>query len=95
MPIGTGAPSRIWLCVHADHRLEQRITQGLKLEDVVRVRRHGADHEVCVRLEEWFQASIRCQEGSCGDPHPSPLPAGEGEEARGLVQRRVQLGDSM
>ena len=25
MPIGTGAQSRIWLRVHADHRLEQMI----------------------------------------------------------------------
>jgi hypothetical protein len=89
------APSRLWLRVHADHRLEQRITQGLKLEEMVRVRRHGADHEVCVRLEAWFQASSRCQEGSCGDPHPSPLPEGEGEEARGFVKRRVQLGGRM
>ena len=56
MPIGTGAQSRIWLRVHADHRLEQMIKQVLKLEDVVGVRRHGADHEVFVRLEEFFQA---------------------------------------
>ena len=56
MPIGTGAQSRIWLRVNADHRLEQMIQQVLKLEDVVSVRRHGADHEVFVRLEEFFQA---------------------------------------
>ena len=56
MPIGTGAQSRIWLRVNADHRLEQMIKQVLKLEDVVGVRRHGADHEVFVRLEEFFQA---------------------------------------
>ena len=56
MPIGTGAQSRIWLRVNADHRLEQMIKQVLKLEDVVDVRRHGADHEVFVRLEEFFQA---------------------------------------
>jgi hypothetical protein len=28
----------------------------LKLTDVVDVRRHSADHEVFVRLEEFFQA---------------------------------------
>ena len=56
MPIGTGAQSRIWLRVNADHRLEQMIQQVLKLEDVVSVRRHGAEHEVFVRLEEFFQA---------------------------------------
>jgi len=54
MPIGTGAQSRIWLRVHADQRLEQMIKQVLKLEDVVDVRRHGANHEVFVRLEEFF-----------------------------------------
>ena len=46
---------RIWLRVNADHRLEQMIKQVLKLEDVVSVRRHSADHEVFVRLEEFFQ----------------------------------------
>ena len=56
LPIGTGVQSRIWLRVNADHRLEQLINQLLKLEDVVSVRRHGADHEVFVRLEEFFQA---------------------------------------
>ncbi len=56
MPIGTGAQSRIWLRVPADHRLEQMLRQLRKLEDVVSVQRHGADHEVVVRLEEFFQA---------------------------------------
>src|SRR6266571_149678 len=49
MPIGTGAQSRIWLRVSADQRLEQMLRQLGKLEDVVSVRRHGADHEVFVR----------------------------------------------
>src|SRR5215467_14590609 len=56
LPIGTGAQSRIWLRVNADQRLEQMIKQVLKLEDVVSVRRHSANHEVFVRLEEFFQA---------------------------------------
>ena len=56
LPIGTGEQSRIWLRVNADQRLEQLIKQVLKLEDVVGVQRHGADHEVFVRLEEFFQA---------------------------------------
>ncbi len=55
LPIGSGEQSRIWLRVNADHRLEQMIKQVLKLEDVVGVRRHGADHEVFVRLEEFFK----------------------------------------
>src|SRR5215471_12334666 len=54
LPIGTGEQSRIWLRVNADQRVEQLIKQLLKLEDVVGVRRHGADHEVFVRLEEFF-----------------------------------------
>src|SRR5215467_13185991 len=54
LPIGAGEQSRIWLRVKADQRLEQMIKQVLKLEDVVGIRRHGADHEVFVRLEEFF-----------------------------------------
>jgi acetolactate synthase-1/3 small subunit len=56
MPIGTGVQSRIWLRVPADHRLEQMLRQLRKLEDVVSVQRHSADHQVFVRLEEFFQA---------------------------------------
>ena len=56
MPIGTGEQSRIWLRVNADRRLEQMVKELLKLEDVLNVQRHGADHEVFVRLEEFFQA---------------------------------------
>lgn len=56
MPIGTGEQSRIWLRVNVDRRLEQMIRELFKLEDVLDVRRHGADHEVFVRLEEFFQA---------------------------------------
>ena len=55
MPIGTGVQSRIWLRVPDDHRLEQMLRQLRKLEDVVSVQPHGADHEVFVRLEEFFQ----------------------------------------
>jgi len=56
LPIGSGEQSRIWLRVKADQRVEQLIKQLLKLEDVVGVQRHGADYEVFVRLEEFFQA---------------------------------------
>jgi acetolactate synthase-1/3 small subunit len=55
MPIGAGEQSRIWLRVNADHRLEQMIRQLRNLEDVIEVHQHGADHEVFVRLEEFFQ----------------------------------------
>ena len=54
MPIGEGSKSRIWLLVKEDARLEQMIRQVEKLDDVLIVRRHGAEHEVFERLEEFF-----------------------------------------
>jgi len=55
MPVGNGDESRIWLLVRDDARLSQMISQVEKLEDVVSVVRHGADHRVFERLEEFFQ----------------------------------------
>jgi acetolactate synthase-1/3 small subunit len=55
MPVGDRARSRIWLLVAEDDRLEQVVRQLGKLEDVREVRRHGADHEVFLRLEGFFQ----------------------------------------
>ena len=55
MPVGSGATSRIWLLVNEDERLDQMVKQVEKLEDVLGVRRHGAEHEVFVRLEEFFR----------------------------------------
>jgi len=57
MPVGDGRQSRIWLRVNEDARLEQMIKQLQKLEDVLAVRQHGADHAVFVGLEEFFQTS--------------------------------------
>lgn len=54
MPVGSGATSRIWLLVNEDGRLEQMVKQLEKLEDVLAVRRHGTEHEVFERLEEFF-----------------------------------------
>ena len=54
MPVGTGQTSRIWLLVNEDGRLEQMVKQLDKLEDVLAVRRHGAEHEVFERLEGFF-----------------------------------------
>ena len=56
MPVGDGATSRIWLLVNDDQRLPQMVAQVEKLEDVLSVRRHGADHQVFERLEGFFQA---------------------------------------
>lgn len=55
MPVGDGSQSRIWLLVKEEARLEQMIRQVEKLEDVLTVRRHGAEHEVFERLEEFFR----------------------------------------
>lgn len=54
MPVGDGTESRIWLLVFEDARLPQMIAQVEKLEDVIRVERHGADRRVFERLEEFF-----------------------------------------
>jgi acetolactate synthase-1/3 small subunit len=56
LPIGTGEHSRIWLRVSVDHRLEQMIKQVHKLEDVLSIQRHHAEHAVFRRLEEFVQA---------------------------------------
>lgn len=56
MPVGDGSISRIWLLVCEDVRLPQMIKQVEKLEDVLDVRRHGADHAIFERLEEFFRA---------------------------------------
>ena len=55
MPVGNGETSRIWLLVNEDERLDQMVKQVEKLEDVLTVHRHGAEHEVFVRLEEFFR----------------------------------------
>lgn len=56
LPVGDTKTSRIWLLVNEDLRLPQMIKQVEKLEDVIAVRRHGADHAVFERLEEFFRS---------------------------------------
>ena len=55
MPVGAGATSRVWLKVREDQRLPQMIKQVEKLEDVLAVRRHAADHAVFERIEVFFR----------------------------------------
>ncbi|MCK6391869.1 MAG: acetolactate synthase small subunit [Azonexus sp.] len=55
LPVGDGSQSRIWLLVNEDARLAQMIRQVEKLEDVVGVRRHHADHAVFSELETFFR----------------------------------------
>ena len=50
------ARSRIWLRVKEYERLEQMMLQLDKLEDVLKVRKHGANDLVCGRIEEFFGA---------------------------------------
>ena len=55
LPVGDGRRSRIWLLVNEDARLAQMIKQVDKLEDVIAVRRHNADHAVFSDLEAFFR----------------------------------------
>lgn len=55
LPCGDGRQSRIWLLVNEDRRLAQMTKQLEKLEDVIAIRRHGADHAVFRGLESHFR----------------------------------------
>ena len=55
LPVGDGTSSRIWLLVGEDVRLDQMVKQVEKLEDVLAVRRHGAEHPVFERLQDFFR----------------------------------------
>jgi acetolactate synthase I/III small subunit len=54
LPVGNGQQSRIWLLVNEDMRLAQMIKQLEKLEDVILVLRHDADHAVFSNVERFF-----------------------------------------
>ena len=55
LPVGDGRRSRIWLLVNEDARLAQMIKQVDKLEDVIAMRRHNADHAVFSDLDAFFR----------------------------------------
>ncbi len=55
LPVGDGSCSRIWLLVNEDQRLAQMMKQVEKLEDVIAIRRHHADHAVFQDLEAFFK----------------------------------------
>ena len=55
LPVGDGRQSRIWLLANEDARLPQMMKQAEKLEDVIAIRRHGADHAVFGELEDFFR----------------------------------------
>lgn len=56
LPVEDGTRSRIWLLLNEDQRLPQVIKQAEKLEDVIAVRRHHAEHAVFSQLEEFFRS---------------------------------------
>ncbi len=76
VPIGDAELSRIRLFVNENQRLSQVIKQVLKLEDVVELRRCGADPEVFVRLEALFQETP--PQGKAEDTVPSKAGASSG-----------------
>ncbi len=55
LPVGDGSRSRIWLMLIEDQRLPQMMKQVEKLEDVIAIRRHNADHAVFQDLESFFR----------------------------------------
>lgn len=55
LPLGDATHSRIWLLINEDRRLPQIVKQVEKLEDVIAVRRHAADHAVFSQVEEFFR----------------------------------------
>jgi acetolactate synthase-1/3 small subunit len=54
MPVGDSSQSRVWLLVRENESLPQMMSQVAKLEDVLSVERHGADHQVFEKLEALF-----------------------------------------
>lgn len=46
--------SRIWLLINEGERLEQVVQQIHKLQDVLRIERHGVEHRVFDELETLF-----------------------------------------
>lgn len=55
MPLAGGKESRIWLLVQEDDRLPQMISQVEKLEDVLKVRRHGAEMRIFDQVAEFYR----------------------------------------
>jgi acetolactate synthase-1/3 small subunit len=57
LPAGKGEMSRIWIKVEQNGQIGQIVKQLRKLEDVREVLLHGTEHQLFVRLEEYFTAS--------------------------------------
>jgi len=57
MPLGIGKMSKIWIKVEQSGQVGQIVKQLRKLEDVQEVLFHGAEHQIFLRLEEYFTTS--------------------------------------
>jgi acetolactate synthase-1/3 small subunit len=55
MPIGDGTRSRMWLRVEEDRRLPQVTKQLERLQDVLSLRIHGAEHEAFGAVRAFFR----------------------------------------
>ncbi|MCV9878378.1 acetolactate synthase small subunit [Brenneria izbisi] len=55
MPLAGGDASRIWLLVQDDQRLAQMISQIEKLEDVIKVQRHGEAMRIFDQVAEFYR----------------------------------------
>lgn len=75
LPVGDGSRSRVWLAIEDDRRVDQMVKQLQKLRDVVEVSLHKAEHEVFMKLEDFFKAHP--------ENRPRPVPA-MAEESGGV-----------
>jgi len=55
LPVADGKRSRVWLAVDEGRRVEQLIKHLQKLRSVIEVRLHTAEHEVFLKLEDFFK----------------------------------------
>lgn len=55
MPLPGNEQSRIWLLVKDDQRLPQMISQVEKLEDVLKVTRHGEEMRIFDQVAEFYR----------------------------------------
>lgn len=74
LPLADGKRSRVWLSLQDDRRLEQMIKQLRKLRDVIDVTLHSAEHEVFLKLEDFFKDHP--------EERPTVMAARDGAEGR-------------
>jgi acetolactate synthase-1/3 small subunit len=55
LPVADGKRSRVWRSIQDERRMEQIVKHLQKLRDVIDVQLHTAEHEVFVKLEDYFK----------------------------------------